>query len=300
MLKRLQSLILLCSVVFSVSTLAETQVVILGTGTPVPDADRSGPSAAVIYNGEAYIFDVGGGMVQRAIEASEKLNIPALYPTNIKHLFLTHLHSDHILDYPELASTYWWRRSEALTVHGPVGVKKMAQGFYDMLSVDIELRTDGHQPMKDPELYKSLINEHEKGGGLYKKGELTIEAFDVPHGAITPAFGYKITTPDKSIVISGDTSYSDIVAEKAKGVDVLVHEVINEKGLRKLSPFWQKYHSSSHTLSSELGKLAAKAKPKVVVLTHILYYGAPIETTVDQVKEHFSGDVVLANDLDVF
>ena len=89
---------------------ADTEVVLLGTGTPVPDADRAGPSTAVVYNGEAYVFDAGAGMVRRAIEAAQKKGIEALYPTNIKHLFITHLHSDHVLDYSVLASTYWWRR----------------------------------------------------------------------------------------------------------------------------------------------------------------------------------------------
>ena len=122
----------------------------------------------------------------------------------------------------------------------------------------------------------------------------------MPHEVIKPAFAYKITTSDKTIVISGDTAYSEVLAEKARGVDVLVHEVINDKGLKQFSPFWQKYHGKSHTLASELGKLATIARPKLLVLTHILYYGVPIETTLDQVKQHYSGNVLLANDLDVF
>lgn len=107
---------------------AETRVILLGTGTPVPDAERSGPGLAVIYDGEAYLFDAGGGMVQRAIQAWQTMDAEELYPTNIKYLFISHLHSDHTLDYPELAATYWWRRTEKLNAYGPVGLQAMTDG----------------------------------------------------------------------------------------------------------------------------------------------------------------------------
>mgnify|MGYP001317000602 FL=1 len=97
------------------SALSETQVVILGTGTPVPDHTRAGAGVAIVYESQAYIFDVGGGVVQRAIEASSRLDIPALFPTNIQHVFITHLHSDHMLDLVELVWTLWWRRTTLLT-----------------------------------------------------------------------------------------------------------------------------------------------------------------------------------------
>ncbi|MCP8687577.1 MBL fold metallo-hydrolase [Marinobacterium sedimentorum] len=282
------------------AAMAQTDVVILGTGTPVPDADRSGPSTAVIYNDQAYVFDAGGGMVQRAIEAAQKKGIKALYPTSIKHLFLTHLHSDHVLDYPELAATYWWRRTEQLTAYGPTGLKAMTDGYYAMLARDIELRTDGHQPVENPTFYQVKVNEYSEGGWIVQDGDVRIEAFSVLHGSIEPAFGYKITTPDKVVVISGDTAYSENLAEIAKGADVLVHEVINEAGLSKLPEFWQRYHGSSHTKTSELAKLASVAQPGVLVLTHILHYGAPIESTLTEVQQGYDGKVVLANDLDVF
>ncbi|MEH6473534.1 MAG: MBL fold metallo-hydrolase [Halopseudomonas sp.] len=287
-------------VAMSSLAIADTQVVMLGTGTPVPDGDRAGPSTAVIYNGEAYIFDAGGGMVQRAIEAAEKKGIKALYPTNIKHLFLTHLHSDHVLDYSELAATYWWRRSAQLNAYGPKGLKSMTEGFYSMLSTDITLRTSGSQPVKNPTFYQVKVQEFDKGGWIIQDGDVTIEAFDVSHGDIDPAFGYKVTTPDKTIVISGDTAYDEKIAEIAKGVDILVHEVINEAGWSKLPKFWQKYHASSHTRTGELAKIASKARPGLLVLTHILHYKAPIESTLTEVQAGYDGKVVLANDLDVF
>ena len=139
-----------------------------------------------------------------------------------------------------------------------------------------------------------------EAGIVFEKDDLVIEAFTVPHGEVKPAFGYKITTDDKSIVISGDTALSDELLEKARGVDLLFHEVISDSGLSRNTEFWQAYHRSYHTLASELGELASEARPGTLVLYHGLYYGVPESTIVDEVRANYDGDVVLANDLDVF
>lgn len=140
-----------------------TQVVVLGTGSPLPDAHRAGSSIAVIHRGEAYIFDVGAGSVQNAIKARHKYNIPSLYPSQIDYLFLTHLHSDHTMDYPELAYTLWWRRRAALRVWGPPGLKRMTQGMHDMMAIDTALRTKGQQPVPNPNAYKVETHLVEEG-----------------------------------------------------------------------------------------------------------------------------------------
>ena len=103
-----------------------TQVVMLGTGTPIPDAYRAGPSIAVIHKGEAYLFDAGSGAVQNATTARDKYDIPSLYPSEICCVFLTHMHSDHTLDFVELNFTLWWRRREPLLAFGPTGLEVMA------------------------------------------------------------------------------------------------------------------------------------------------------------------------------
>ncbi|MCA8881759.1 MAG: MBL fold metallo-hydrolase [Rhodobacteraceae bacterium] len=279
---------------------AETRVVILGTGTPVPDAERSGPSMAVIHDGEAYVFDAGDGMVQRAIEAWQEKGIDGLYPTKIKYLFVSHLHSDHTLDYPALAATYWWRRDAKLQAYGPVGLQAMTDGYYAMQATDIHLRTSGNQPVKDPSMYQVDVREIGADGVILENDGVTVEAFTVNHGDIKPAYGYKITTPDKTVVFSGDTTYSETLIEKAKGADVLVHEVISEEGWKALPPNWQAYHHSAHTLTSELADIANQTQPGVLVLTHILHYGAPIETAKTEIEAAYDGKVVLANDLDEF
>ncbi|WP_201574496.1 MULTISPECIES: MBL fold metallo-hydrolase [Psychrobacter] len=279
---------------------AETRVIMLGTGTPVPNAERAGSGLAIIYDNEAYLFDAGHGTVQRAIQAWKTMNAPELNPPMIKHVFLSHLHSDHTMDYSELAATYWWRRENRLNAYGPKGLQDMTNGYYEMQKLDIDLRTGGNQPVSDPTMYKVAVNEIPKDGIVFDNNNVTVEAFSVNHGDIEPAYGYKITTPDKTIVFSGDTTYSETLTEKAKGVDILIHEVISEKGWKALTPDWQAYHHSSHTLTSELAKIANKAKPNLLVLTHVLHYGAPIETAYSEIKALYNGEVVLANDLDEY
>jgi ribonuclease BN (tRNA processing enzyme) len=281
------------------SASAETRVITLGTGTPILDANRAGAGIAVVYNGRAYLFDVGGGVVRRAIEANQRLGVSALNPTNIDRVFLTHLHSDHMLDFVELVSTYWWRRNTQIRVWGPEGVDAMANGMVAMMAADTRVRTSGNQPVTNPEFHKAIPTEI-KPGFVFEENGIRIEAFEVEHGDIRPAFGYKITTPDKTIVISGDTRYSAKLVEMARGADILFHEVIGEEGLKGLDAFWQKYHSSSHTTSTELARVANAARPGLLVLYHVAVYSAPPDSALKEVQAVYKGRVVMANDLDAF
>ena len=108
---------------------APTRVVMLGTGTPIPDAYRAGASVAIVHKGESYLFDVGAGSITNAATARYQYDIPSLYPTEICCLFLTHMHSDHTLDFAELNFTMWWRRREQLQAFGPTGLKEMVEGM---------------------------------------------------------------------------------------------------------------------------------------------------------------------------
>jgi ribonuclease Z len=127
-----------------------------------------------------------------------------------------------------------------------------------------------------------------------------VEAFRVPHGSWPEAWGYRFTTPDTVIVISGDTAPSDILKQYSQGADVLIHEVYSEEGFAKKEPQWQKYHAKNHTSTTELGRLAAEVKPKLLILYHQLLWGSTHETLIDEVKSEFNGTVVSARDLDVF
>lgn len=295
----LMALVALCAACASNAAQTETDVIVLGTGTPVVDSERAGAGIAVVHNGRAYIFDLGGGVVGRATQAAARYDIPGLDPASIDRVFFTHLHSDHVLDFVELAATLWWRKPAEVQAWGPRGLADIAQGIPVLLGPDIAIRNGETQPVANPDGYMVAVEEIESGF-VFEEDGIRIEAFDVNHGAIRPAFGYRVTTPDKTIVISGDTAYSETLVEMARGADILLHEVISEEGLNALEPFWQDYHSSAHTTTSELARIARETQPGVLVLYHIAFYGAPIESALEEVQAGYDGEVVLANDLDRF
>lgn len=278
---------------------APTKVVVLGTGTPVPDAFRAGPSIAVVHKGESYLFDVGAGATRQATIARYKYDIPSLYPSQICCVFVSHLHSDHMLDFSELAHTFWWRRNAPLQAWGPTGIRRIADGLLEIIAADADLRINGPQPVQNPDGYKVQVQDITPGVVLEKDG-MRIEAFNVNHGVIEPAFGFKITTEDLTIVISGDTAYSEQLADIAKGADILFHEVISREGLARNSEGFQRYHNSVHTTSDELARLANIARPKQLVLYHGLFYGTEESTVLNEIEALYDGEVILASDLDVF
>src|SRR6266700_4991574 len=182
-----------------------TRVVLLGTGTPAPDPDRSGPATAVIVNDTPYLVDFGPGVVRRASAAFLDKGIKALEPTKLRVAFVTHLHSDHTVGYPDLIFTPWTiGRRVPLEVYGPKGLKAMTEHLLEAYRVDIETRTnpDGNQ-RGFPEGHK--VNAHEIGPGVvYKDANVTVTAFATKHAM--ESYGYRFDTPDRSIGISGDTN----------------------------------------------------------------------------------------------
>jgi len=278
---------------------APTQVIVLGTGTPIPDAARAGSSIAVIHRGQAYLFDVGAGAVRNAVRARYRYDLPSLYPSMICCVFLTHMHSDHSMDYGELNYTLWWRRAHSLRAFGPAGLRDMTDNLHRMMAADTRLRASGNQPVPNPDGYKTQVTEI-KAGVVFEDDGIRIEAFDVSHGYIRPAFGYRITTDDRVIVISGDTAYSETLVEMSRGADLLFHEVISDEGLATVPPFWQDYHSKAHTSAAVVGRIANEARPGTLVLYHGLYFGAPESSVVNEVRAVYDGNVILADDLQRF
>ena len=128
---------------------------------------------------------------------------------------------------------------------------------------------------------------------------MRVIAFPVKHGSWTYAYGYRLEAKDKVIVFSGDTTFSEAVARAAAGCDILVHEVYSAAGLANRTPDWQKYHTAFHTSAVDLGKLAAEAKPKKLVLYHELPMGQTQEEVLREIRQHFDGNVIYGNDLDV-
>ena len=279
-----------------------TKLVMLGSGNPNPSPNRSGSALAVVVKEQAYIIDFGAGLVRQAAALSPRYggNIKALDVKNIRTAFLTHLHSDHTVGYPDLILTPWvMGRNAPLNVYGPEGLNKMTKHLLEAYEDDIKYRLYGAEPANNQGW---RVNSHafDKEGVIYTDSLVKVEAFPVPHGSWPAAWGFRFTTPDRVIVISGDTAPSDKVIEYAKGADILVHEVYSKKGFDVRSPFWQNYHSKQHTSTLELGEIADKIKPGLVVLYHVLDWGATEQELLDEIATNYKGKVVVGRDLDIY
>ena len=270
------------------------RVVILGTGSPVADPTRSGPAVAVVVNGRSYLVDAGPGIVRRAAQAAK--NFPALDFPKLDMVFLTHLHSDHTLGLPDLMFTPWvLDRTSPLRVFGPRGTSAMVKHLSEAYSADIEIRLTGGQPHNSTG-YRAIAKEVSPGI-IYRDSNVTVTAFEVRHGAWPQAFGYRFQTRDRVIVISGDTRPTDEIARQCNGCDVLVHEVYSADRFPKQRSEWRAYHSKFHTSTAELADIASRARPKLLVLYHQLYWGATDDDLVAEVSRTYHGPVVSAHDL---
>lgn len=275
-----------------------TKIVMLGTGTPIPDPDRQGPSLVIVVDSTPYFFDAGTGVVRRAA-AAQRAGVPGLRMPQLQHLFITHLHSDHTLGLADLLFTPWIQgRTLPLEVYGPPGTTRMVASTLSAFDEDIHERMS---TSAGPSAVGWKGNVHEVSVGVvYKDSLVTVRAFAVPHSGWKYAFGYRVDTPDRSIVISGDTRPSPAIAAACNGCDVLIHEVYSDSGFANVPPARQKYHAQAHTSAAQLGTIATNARPKLLILTHILFFGASEERVLAEVRSTFKGNVVLPRDLQMF
>lgn len=275
-----------------------TQVVMLGTGTPNADPDKSGPAVAVVVNDVPYVVDAGPGVVRRAAAAARN-GVKGLSVEKLRRLFLTHLHSDHTVGLPDFIFTpAVLERDAPLEIYGPPGTKRMTDLILKAFSEDIAVRLKGLEPAK-PRGY-DVRTQDVKPGVIYKDANVTVKAFAVKHGSWKHAYGYRFESADRVIVISGDCAPSESIIEACNGCDVLVHEVYSTAGFARRPLEWQRYHSNFHTSSKELAEIAAKAKPKLLVLYHQLLWGATKEQLLEEIGKGYTGKVVFGNDLDVY
>ena len=283
-----------------------TQIVMLGTGTPRPDPERSGPATAIVVNGTPYLVDFGPGVVRRAAAAYRK-GVTAFGPaaTELRTAFLTHLHADHTAGYPDLILTPWiLGRTQPIDVYGPTGLRDMTRHVMDAWKIDIDNRVHGIDRLPRA---GCRVNVHEiEPGVIYTDRNIRITAFAVRHGALENAFGFRFETSDKVVVISGDTAPTPSLAEHCGGCDVLIHECYSQATYGRVSRKWQRYRRNHHTSSTELAALAARLKPGLLVLYHRANAGGamtltdPETTLLDEVRRLYDGRVVTAHDLDVF
>ena len=291
-----------------------TQVVLLGTGTPLPDPERAGPATAVVVNGTAYLVDVGTGVVRRAAAARDR-GVAALEPTKLRIAFVTHLHADHTLGLADLILTPWiMGRTEPLELYGPPGLRAMAGAIVAAYAADIAIRTGGLEHSNRTGYH---VNVHEVAPGLvYRDANVTVTAFDARHGELAHAYGYRFVTVDRTVVISGDASARSAVLENCQGCDVLVHEGYTQASYELVPAPWQRYRAAYHTSSEELAALASRAHPGLLVLYHRANPGcdqvrdpagaatcraAGSEAQwLQEVRRAYPGNVVAGHDLDVY
>jgi len=281
------ALFLMCAVACA----QDTRVILLGTGTPNPEPDHMGPAVAVVSGDRVYVVDCGPGVVRRAAQAGIQME-------QLTRAFITHLHSDHTAGCPDLMLTPPNAgRKEPLEIYGPPGVRAMTANLLRAFKEDLAMRIHGTQP-GDPRGF--VVTAHEvKPGEVYRDAAVRVTAFAVTHGNWKHAYGYRFEARDKTIVISGDTTYSENLAKIAKGCDILVHEVYSQKGWEKRAPDWQRYHAAFHTPAPDVGRIAAKARPRKLVLYHLLPMGEAPEQVLREVREYFDGDTLYGKDLDV-
>jgi ribonuclease BN (tRNA processing enzyme) len=295
-----------------------TKIVLLGTGTPVPDPDRSGPATAIVVGETAYLVDFGPGVVRRAESAALNRKIPAVEPGNFKVAFVTHLHSDHTSGYSDLILGGWTSgRTVPLEVYGPTGLQSMTEHILQAYRVDIETRTnpDGNQ-RRFPDGWR--VHAHEiKSGVIYKDEKVTVTAFATKHAM--ESYGYRFDTQDRSIVISGDTNPVEATVNACNGCDVLIHEAQPLELLAKMPESIQSFVAKYHTTTVQLAELAKKAKPKLLVIYHTVsfppgiapprllppkgsadaLYASP-EMLEKEIGSRYSGKFVIGRDLDVY
>ena len=279
----------------------KTKVVLLGTGNPNPDPNHSGPSVAIIANERPYLVDFGAGLIRQAAALTPRYGgaIAALDVRNLKTAFLTHLHSDHTVGYPDLILTPWvMGRNEPLEVYGPKGLTAMTEYTLKAYQEDIKYRLYGMEPANNQGW---RVNAYEiEEGVIYQDQNVEVEAFLVKHGDWPNAFGFRFTSADKVIVISGDTAPCESIKKYSKNVDILVHEVYYKGAFDRQDDLWKRYHLDHHTSTHELAELAKETKPKLLVLYHTLYWGSDEQDLLDEIGEIYNGLVVVGADFQVF
>lgn len=277
-----------------------TQLVVLGTGTPNADPERSGPALAVVRGERSYLVDAGPGIVRRASAAATRHALSALEPKNLRVLFLTHLHSDHTIGLPDVMLSAWTlERDVPLEVYGPPGTKAMVDHLLAAYAADIRNRVDGLEPANDSGW---RVNVHEIAPGLvFDDGNIRVRAFAVPHGDWEVAFGYRFESAERSIVISGDTRASDAVVNACNGCDVLAHEVYSAERFLTRPPAWQRYHKNAHTSTVELSAIATRARPRQLVLFHQLFWGTDDAGLLREMRAAgYAGAIDSARDLVIY
>ena len=275
------------------------RLILLGSGGgPTPKKSVSAPAQVILVNDSAYVVDCGDGVARQLVLADVPLK-------SLRHIFITHHHSDHNADYGNLLLLSWASGlATRVDTWGAPPLTKMTELFLAMnaYDIDVRIRDEGRVALAP------LIHPHEltQAGVVMQDDNVKVTATLVDHPLVAPAFAYRFDGPDRSIVISGDTARSDNLVKLARGADVLVHEAmwlpaIERILARDLNASRLKEHLlASHTAAEDCGRVAEAAGVKTLVLSHLVPGGdATItdEMWSNAARQHFKGRIIVGKDL---
>ncbi len=253
-------------------------VILLGTGTPFVDPERLGAAVLVEAGGRKLLFDCGRGAVIRLEQAGVR-------PEEIDGLFLTHLHSDHVVGIPDLWLTAWFQgRQTPLKLWGPNGARSMAEHLGEAFAFDIGSRSAHGLPRAG-----ANIDVHEvESDKVYEVGPLRVTAFEVDHGPVKPALGYRVDYAGHSVVISGDTNFSESLVNHAKRADCLIHSAWSANAKDDTVPA-----KRSIATAEDAARVFSGVTAKLGVIYH--YYDK--EGLGEAVRAGYNGQFVVGQDL---
>ena len=275
-----------------------TRLVMLATGGgPRPRASRGNTAHALVVDDVLYVVDCGSGVARQLVQADIAL-------TTLRHVFITHHHSDHNLDYGNVIMQAWASGLRTrVDAWGPPPLAKMTRLYFEMNAYDIDTRIadEGRVPLVP------LVHVHEltQAGPVMQDERVKVSATLVDHPPVVPAFAFRFDGPDRSIVFSGDTNMSDNLVRLAKGADLLVHEALWVPAVDRLvarvpnASTLKKHIIDSHTSAEDAGRVAAAAGVKTLVLSHLVPADDPAVTEpmwIDAARAHFKGEIVVARD----
>lgn len=266
------------------------KVTLLGTGAPSPVMERFGPSILVETGDHKFLFDAGRGALQRLTQIKFDYR-------DLQGVFFTHLHSDHVVGFPDLWLTGWLtsQRITPLQVWGPKGTKELVSNLEKAFTIDIKSRSSD-RASPDGVVIKA---EDIKQGVVFEKDGVKITAFEVDHKPFKQAFGYRIDYSGRSVVLSGDTSFSENLIRYAKGVDLLIQEVVSPESITR-SNFPDELAQAiivKHTTPAQAGESFFRIRPRMAIFSHIILPITTEQDIIPEVRKKYAGPVELGEDL---
>ncbi len=287
------------------------QVTLLGTGTPIPMLERRGPATLLEVGNARVLVDAGSGVVHRLLESGQPARRPPGSAPALTHIYLTHLHSDHIMGLPDLLWTGWimdWWDTPP-QIHGPAGTAEMMRRLVHTFDYDIRVRNSLD---RINQLWETPRTDEFIDDGVFESGDFRATSFRVDHNPVDQAFGLRFDADRGSVAFSGDTRPLETLARTCHGVDLLLHEVYDATlAQNQIRAATERFGKESpqlraragvigyHTLSDDLGPIAALADTPHLVLNHVI--GPPDTLNMERdIRSNFSGTVTVGSDLQSF